>query len=69
MTAIERTAYSTLDRMARRIRTLVNGGIYKRILARLSETEQQALSALLQTNAQAPFPPSPGSRNPRRVRR
>ncbi len=30
-----------------------HGGIYQRILARLSETEQQTLSALLQTNAEA----------------
>ena len=56
----ELPAFSTLDRMTRRIRTLVNGGIYQRILARLS--------ALLQTSAEASFTPSPGSRNPPRER-
>src|SRR5437588_3595143 len=53
----ELPAFSTLDRMARRIRTLVNGGIYQHILARLNDAEQQALSALLQTNAEASFTP------------
>lgn len=53
----ELPAFSTLDRMARRIRTLVNGGIYQRILTRLSESERAALSALLQTNAEAAYTP------------
>ncbi len=53
----ELPAFSTLDRMARRIRTLVNGGIYQRILARLSDAEQAALSALLQTSAEAAYTP------------
>ena len=44
----ELPAFSTLDRMARRIRTLVNGSIYRTILVKLSEDEQQALSLLLQ---------------------
>ena len=53
----ELPAFSTLDRMARRIRTLVNGGIYQRILTRLSESERAALSALLQTSAEAAYTP------------
>lgn len=53
----ELPAFSTLECMARRIRTLVNGGIYQRILARLSEGGQQALSALLQTSTGASFTP------------
>src|SRR5205814_2803500 len=53
----ELPAFSTLDRIARRIRTLVNGGIYQRILARLSESERAALSALLQTNAESAYTP------------
>lgn len=50
-------AFSTLDRMAQRNRTMINGGIYQRLLARLSEREQQSLSALLKTNAEASFTP------------
>jgi hypothetical protein len=53
----ELPAFSTLDRLARRIRTLVNGGIYQRILARLSDAEQQALSGLLGTEEAFPFTP------------
>src|SRR6266851_42121 len=51
----ELPAFSTLDRMARRIRTLVNGGIYQTILARLSDEQQQALSHLLEQEASSPF--------------
>ncbi len=46
-----------MDRLARHIRTLVNGGIYQRILARLSEQDQQALSALLEQEESSPFTP------------
>lgn len=53
----ELPAFSTLDRMARRVRTLVNGGIYQRILARLSEPDQQALSALFRTEETSLFTP------------
>jgi len=53
----ELPAFSTLDRLARRIRTLVNGGIYQRILARLSDSERQALSTLLQQEESSPFTP------------
>jgi hypothetical protein len=53
----ELPAFSTLDRMARRIRTLVNGGIYQRILARLDEASRAALSTLLQTSAEAAYTP------------
>jgi hypothetical protein len=51
----ELPAFSTLDRMARRIRTLVNGTIYRTILANLSAPEQQALSLLLRTEESSPF--------------
>ena len=53
----ELPAFSTLDRLSRRIRTLVNGGMYQRILANLSDTEQQALSGLLRTEEASPFTP------------
>jgi len=43
----ELPAFSTLDRMARRIRTLVNAGIYQNIFATLTDAEQQTLSGLL----------------------
>lgn len=49
----ELPAFSTLDRMATRIRRLVNDGVYRTILDRLSEAEQQALERLLE--------PEPGS--------
>ena len=51
----ELPAFSTLDRMARRIRTLVNGSIYRTILVNLSEDEQQALSRLLQQEESPPY--------------
>jgi hypothetical protein len=44
----ELPAFSTLDRMATRIRRLVNDGVYHTILDRLSETEQQAFARLLE---------------------
>ena len=53
----ELPAFSTLDRLARRIRTLVNGGIYQRILASLSDAEQQVLSGLLRAEEASPFTP------------
>ena len=39
--------FSTLERMARRIRNLVNRGIYQRVADRLTEAEQQALLRLI----------------------
>lgn len=51
----ELPAFSTLDRLARRIRTLVNGGIYQMILVKVSEEEQQALSGLLQQEESSAF--------------
>ena len=63
----ELPAFSTLDRLARRIRTLVNGGIYQRILANLSDAEQQALSGLLHTGEALHLPPSIGSKKRPRV--
>src|SRR6266567_4930743 len=44
----ELPAFSTLDRMATRIRRLVNDGVYRAILDRLSEAEQQAFARLLE---------------------
>jgi hypothetical protein len=44
----ELPGFSTLERMARRIRNLVNRGIYQRVADRLTETEQQALLHLLE---------------------
>jgi hypothetical protein len=38
---------STLERMARRIRNLINRGIYQRVADRLTEAEQQALLRLI----------------------
>jgi len=44
----ELPAFSTLDRMATRIRRLVNDGVYRAILDRLSEAEQEAFARLLE---------------------
>src|SRR6266702_7313933 len=44
----ELPAFSTLDRMAGRIRRLVNRGIYQTVFARIAEAEHQALSRLLE---------------------
>jgi len=65
----ELPAFSTLDRMARRIRTLVNGGIYQRILARLSQ-KPSSRSSRPSCRLQKKVLRSPlllGSRNPPRV--
>jgi TnpA family transposase len=51
----ELPAFSTLDRIARRVRTLVNRGIYQRIFTRLAEDQQQALSHLFQQDESTPF--------------
>ncbi len=51
----ELPAFSTLDRLAWRIRTLVNGGIYQRILAKLSDEQKQVLSGLLITEGASAF--------------
>ncbi len=51
----ELPAFSTLDRMAWRIRRLVNRGIYQRVFARIAEAEQQALSRLLEPEESSPF--------------
>ncbi len=53
----ELRSFSTLDRMARRIRTLVNGGIYQSILTKLSDAEQQAFSDLLKFEEASAFTP------------
>jgi hypothetical protein len=47
----ELPAFSTLDRLARRIRTIVNGGIYQRILANLLDTDshRKALFSVIKT--------------------
>src|SRR6266851_4939454 len=44
----ELPGFSTLERMTRRIRNLVNRGIYQHVADRLTETEQQALLRLLE---------------------
>jgi hypothetical protein len=51
----ELPAFSTLDRMATRIRHLVNGGLYQSVFARLSEAQQQTLSSLLRLDGPSPF--------------
>lgn len=51
----ELPAFSTLDRLARRIRALVNGGIYQTILARLTEEQQHVFARLLEQEASTPF--------------
>ena len=43
----ELPGFSTLERMARRIRNLVNRGIYQSVADRLTEAEQQALFSLI----------------------
>ena len=45
---IELPAFSTLDRLSRRIRTLVNGRFFEAVMARLSEAERGQLDALLE---------------------
>lgn len=49
----ELPAFTTLDRMSRRVRALVNGGFFQAIQARLSEAEQHALLALLEPESDA----------------
>ncbi|MBL8470801.1 MAG: Tn3 family transposase [Rhodocyclaceae bacterium] len=45
---IELPAFSTLDRLSRRIRALVNGRFFETVLARLAEVERGQLDALLE---------------------
>jgi len=51
----ELPTFSTLDRIASRIRYLVNGGIYQRVFARLSAEQHQTLSSLLRLDGPSPF--------------
>ena len=44
---VELPAFTTLDRLARRVRTLVNGGYFKLIASRLTDEEKQQLDRLL----------------------
>src|SRR6266487_15919 len=53
MTRFLLPGFSTLERMARRVRNLVNRGIYQRVADRLTESEQQALLRLLSHEPQA----------------
>lgn len=53
----ELPGFSTLERLARRIRNLVNQGFYQRVADRLSEQEQEALLALLERDETDPFTP------------
>ena len=45
---VELPAFSTLDRLSRRIRTLVNGRFSAAVMERLSEAERGQLDALLE---------------------
>src|SRR6266487_5029286 len=47
MTRFLLPGFSTLERMARRIRNLVKRGIYQRVADRLAEAEQQTLLRLI----------------------
>ncbi len=51
----ELPAFSTLERMARRIRTLVHRGIYQHIASRLSDAQQETLLRLLEREGVNPF--------------
>jgi len=44
----ELPAFSTLNKLARRVRTVVNAGYFQQVLARVSSAEQQLLDGLLQ---------------------
>ncbi|HEY9830489.1 MAG TPA: hypothetical protein V6D26_07920 [Stenomitos sp.] len=64
----ELPAFSTLDRSARRVRTLVNGGFFQKVLSRLDDQQIQCLEGLLKAdpqqsrspyNALKQFPKSP----------
>lgn len=64
----ELPAFSTLDRSARRVRTLVNGGFFQKVLSRLDGQQIQCLEGLLKAdpqqsrspyNALKQFPKSP----------
>ena len=49
----ELPAFSTLDRLVRRMRTLVNQRFFTRLLMQLTDEQKEALDALLQTPAGA----------------
>jgi hypothetical protein len=51
----ELPGFSSLERMARRIRSLVNRGIYQQVADRLSDTEQQALLQLITREEEESF--------------
>lgn len=53
----ELPAFSTLEKLARRIRSLVNSGMHQTILSRLSETDQQTLAHLLEQDDASPWTP------------
>jgi TnpA family transposase len=66
----ELPAFSTLDRLVRRVRTLVNRGIFSRVVAHLSSEDRERLDALLERGinpSRAPFPRTrpPWRRRPR----
>lgn len=48
---IELPAFSTLDRLSRRIRTLVNGRFFTTVMERLSDAECGQLDALLEVGS------------------
>lgn len=51
----ELPGFSTLERMARRIRTLVHRGIYQRIASRLTQAQQNMLLQLIKREESNPF--------------
>jgi hypothetical protein len=57
----ELPAFSTLDRLTRRIRAIVNQGLFAQTLARLAPEDRQRLDALLEravNPSRAPYPRS-----------
>ena len=62
----ELPAFSTLDRMATRIRHLVNGGFYQSVLARLTTEHQQTLSSLLRLGPVCKWSPAERKRYEKR---
>lgn len=53
----ELPAFGTLDRMAGRVRRFVNGNIYQRVAASLTQGEQHTLLHLLEQDGVSPFTP------------
>lgn len=58
---IELPAFSTLDRLSRRIRALVNGRFFAAVMERLSETERGQQRSVLFLHVYRLYPKSPAS--------